>query len=122
MLGSSRAKAGDARSLPGRIIGLAGVIALACLSALPTSASAQRDSRDQVPGLALVVPAGSHLSLQNKAFEHGLFWGAPVAAFPKSATGVTVVSKTGGASTLRLRPCPNPLTMTGSCVPCSIPV
>lgn len=96
MLGSSRAKAGDARSLPGRIIGLAGVIALACLSALSTSASAQRDSRDQVPGLALVVPAGSHLSLQRKAFEYGLFWGAPVAAFPKSATGVTVVSKTGG--------------------------
>ena len=96
MLGSSRAKAGDARSLPGRTIGLAGVIALACLSALSTSASAQRDSRDQVPGLALVVPAGSHLSLQRKAFEYGFFWGAPVAAFPKSATGVTVVSKTGG--------------------------
>ena len=102
MLSMSRTNPDGVRSKSVMAARLAGLIVLGCLCILSLPSSAKELERERehehehAPSPAMTVRDGGRLLLQRDAFGYGRFPGAPVAAFRKSDTEVTVVRKRGG--------------------------
>lgn len=107
MLGLCRITADGVRSKSGMAARLAGAVAAGCLGILSLPSLAHELARGEAPGPAMTVRDGGTLSLQRDAFGYGRFRGAPVAAFRKSDTEVTVVRRHGGVFDIARDPKPD---------------